>query len=296
MGLLTPAYPAARSDLERATARVRLFREQPTPELARDARMGLASAISPNERLQLLYHPWTSYVIVPLFALANAGLVVSAPFLARAFTSPVTLGILAGYVVGKPVGTAGASWLVTTVSRGRVRPPAGWASVIGAGTIAGIGVTVSLLVASLAYHGEQLAEAKAGVLAAAIVAAALTWAVFRVTSLLPPPVRLRALLGQSTAIVDLRGPRRGGRGHRRPERRLRHAYLLHQRAAAPGRLRHRVPGAGRAAGAGGGGGHRVGPAGPPGSQQCDRAGTVCPRARGIAGRRSLVDHCEEPLV
>jgi Na+/H+ antiporter NhaA len=206
IGLLTPAYPATRSDLERATARVRRFREQPTAELARAASISLSESISPNGRLQEIFHPWASYVIVPLFALANAGLVISAGFLAKAFTSPITLGILVGYVVGKPVGTTGAAWLVTMISRGRVRPPAGWASVAGAGTIAGIGVTVSLLVASLAFHGEQLAEAKAGVLAAALVAAALTWAVFQVTSLLPKPLRLRALLGTQAAIIDLAAP------------------------------------------------------------------------------------------
>ena len=206
IGLLTPAYPAARSDLEQATDRVRRFREQPTPEMARAASISLSESISPNGRLQDTFHPWASYLIVPLFALANAGLVISAAFLEHAFTSPVTLGILAGYVVGKPVGTAGAAWLVTTVSRGRLRPPAGWASVAGAGTIAGVGITVSLLIASLAFHGEQLDEAKAGVLAAAIVAAALTWAVFQVTSMLPKPIRIRALLGTATAIIDLAAP------------------------------------------------------------------------------------------
>ncbi len=74
MGLLTYAYPAARGDLERATQLFRRFREQPTPELARSAQVGLGSALSPNERLQELYHPWTSYLIVPLFALAMPGL------------------------------------------------------------------------------------------------------------------------------------------------------------------------------------------------------------------------------
>ena len=123
MGLLTYAYPAARSDLERASDLFRLFREQPTPELAREARDGVRLAISPNERLQQLYHPWTSYLIVPLFALANAGVVINAGLLSRAFTSPVTLGILIGYVVGKPLGTTGTAWLVTTLSRGRIRPP-----------------------------------------------------------------------------------------------------------------------------------------------------------------------------
>ena len=162
MGLLTEAHPAARSDLERATELFRLFREQPTPELAREARGGVRLAISPNERLQQLYHPWTSYLIVPLFALANAGVAVSAGLLSRAYTSPVTLGILIGYVVGKPVGTAGAAWLVTKLSRGRIQPPIGWAGIVGAGTIAGIGFTVALLIASLAFHGDPAGRGQAG--------------------------------------------------------------------------------------------------------------------------------------
>jgi Na+/H+ antiporter NhaA len=206
MGLFTQAYPAARSDLELATERFRLFREQPTPELARVASITLSASISPNERLQQVFHPWTSYVIVPLFALANAGVQISGPFLARAFTSPVTLGILAGYVVGKPVGIAGTSFLVTKISKGRLRPPAGWASVIGAGTIAGIGFTVSLLIAALAFTGPELAEAKIGVLTAGLCAAILTAAVFQLTGLLPKRARARALLGTSEVIVDLAAP------------------------------------------------------------------------------------------
>jgi Na+/H+ antiporter NhaA len=206
IGLATPAYPAARSDLEQAITRVRRFREQPTPEAARAASIGLTASISPNERLQNTFHPWASYVIVPLFALANAGLVISGAFLAHAFTSPVTLGIFAGYVAGKPIGTAGGAWLVTKLSRGRLRLPAGWAAVTGAGTIAGVGITISLLIASLAFHGEQLDQAKVGVEAAAIAAALLTWVVFQVTSMLPKPLRLRALLGTATVIIDLAAP------------------------------------------------------------------------------------------
>ena len=213
MGLFTQAYPAARSDLELATERFRLFREQPTPELARVASITLSASISPNERLQQVFHPWTSYVIVPLFALANAGVQISGPFLARAFTSPVTLGILAGYVVGKPVGIAGTSFLVTKISKGRLRPPAGWASVIGAGTIAGIGFTVSLLIASLAFTGPELAEAKVGVLTAALCAALLTAVVFQLTGLLPKRARARALLGTSEVIVDLAAPVDPDRDH-----------------------------------------------------------------------------------
>ena len=203
MGLLTYAYPAARSDLERASERFRQFREQPTPELARSAGEGVRAAISPNERLQQLYHPWTSYVIVPLFALANAGIAIDGGFLARAFSSPITLGILFGYVVGKPVGILGASWLATRLSGDRLRPPVGWAAVAGGGTIAGIGFTVSLLVATLAFDGTQLEEAKLGILSAALCAATLTWLLFRTTALLPRRLRIRALLGAAEPLVDL---------------------------------------------------------------------------------------------
>ena len=206
MGLLAVAYPATRRDLERAFEAFRLFREQPTPELARTAQQGVRLALSPNDRLQQLFHPWSSYLVVPLFALANAGITVDGSLLARAYTSPVTLGILLGYVGGKPAGTVAAAWLLARISRGRVRPPAGWAAVTGAGAIAGIGFTVSLLIASLAFHGSLLAEAKVGVLSAALCASLLGWAVFRVTAMLPESLRARALLGTAEAIIDLAVP------------------------------------------------------------------------------------------
>ncbi len=206
MGLVALAYPAMRVDLEQASESFRLFREQPTPELASQARESVRTAISPNDRLQQLFHPWTSYLIVPLFALANAGIPISASFLARAYASPVTLGILFGYVIGKPVGTVAAAWLITRVSRGRIQPPVGWAAVTGAGTIAGIGFIVSLLIASLAFRGTQLAEAKVGVLTAAVVSSALTWVIFKLTARLPKRLRLRALLGTAETITDLAVP------------------------------------------------------------------------------------------
>jgi Na+/H+ antiporter NhaA len=206
VGLVSYAHPAARTDLERASETFRLFREQPTPELAAEAREGVQAALSPNDRLQQLFHPWASYVIVPLFALANAGIVINGSFLARAFTSPITLGILIGYVAGKPIGTTTAAWLVTRISGGQISPPVGWGAVGAAGTIAGIGFTVSLLIASLAFTGQQLAEAKVGILCAALCASALTWLLTRAIMLLPKRPRIRALVGTSETIIDLAVP------------------------------------------------------------------------------------------
>jgi Na+/H+ antiporter NhaA len=214
-GLITWAYPAGRGELERATDLFRSFREQPTPELARSARVGLRAAVSPNARLLTLYHPWTSYVVVPLFALANVGIAIDGDFLSRAYSSPITLGILVAYVLGKPLGITGASWLAGRASGGRLRAPVGWAATAGGGAIAGIGFTVSLLIAALAFHGVELREAKLGVLSAAICASALTWLVYRATILLPRQMRIRALLGGSETLVDLAAPVDPERDHMR---------------------------------------------------------------------------------
>jgi Na+/H+ antiporter NhaA len=215
VGLVIGAYPAGRDELERATNLFRSFREQPTPELARSARIGLRAAVSPNSRLLQLYHPWTSYAIVPLFALANVGIAIDGDFLSRAYSSPLVLGIVLAYVLGKPVGVTGAAWLVTKISGGRLRPPVGWAATAGGGAIAGIGFTVSLLIAALAFHGVELREAKLGVLSAAFCASALTWLVFRATALLPRRARIRALLGTSETLVDLAVPVDPDRDHLR---------------------------------------------------------------------------------
>jgi Na+/H+ antiporter NhaA len=205
-GLLTYAYPAARTDLELASEAFRSFREQPTPQLARSASVGMWTAISPNDRLQQIFLFWSSYVIVPVFALANAGVTIDSSAVGSAFTSPITLGIVVAYVAGKPIGVVGASWLVTTISRGRLRPPVGWAAVLGAGTIAGIGFTVALLIATLAFEGAQLQEAKIGILCAALLSSLVTWLVFRATALLPKTWRARAVIGKASGIVDLAEP------------------------------------------------------------------------------------------
>jgi Na+/H+ antiporter NhaA len=203
IGLVTSAYPPARGDLEQVTQLTRSFREQPTPALAREAQLGVASAISPNERLQYRLHPWTSFAIVPLFALANAGIHVDGDLLGDAIRSPVTLGIVVGYVVGKPLGILAGAWLSTrSVARG-LRLALSWPVIAGGGVVAGIGFTVSLLISSIAFDGRQLEEAKLGVLAAAVIAALGSWATFRGIALLPAPVRARQLSRTADDVVDL---------------------------------------------------------------------------------------------
>jgi Na+/H+ antiporter NhaA len=203
VGLVTSAYPPARSDLEQVTALTRLFREQPTPQLARSAQLSVLSAISANERLQYRLHPWTSYVIVPLFALANAGIHIDGGLLADAVTSPITLGIVFGYVIGKPLGILGGIWLGSRLWPGRLTPALSWPVIAGGGVVAGIGFTVSLLISSLAFSGRQLQEAKLGVLAAAILASLAGWAAFRLIAHLPAPVRARQIGRTADDIVDL---------------------------------------------------------------------------------------------
>ncbi|RSN59814.1 sodium:proton antiporter [Streptomyces sp. WAC 04229] len=203
VGALVIAYPAPRGDLERASRLFRLFREQPTPELQRSAARGLASAISPNERLEQRFLPWVSFGIVPLFALANAGIELSAARLADAFTSPVTLGILCGCVVGKIVGVVGSMAGAQLLSGRRLRPNVGWGSVTAAGSIAGSAFTVSLLIAAIAFEGEELNQARIGIIATLIGSFAVSWAVSGVIGLLPAARRTRALLGTSEPLTDL---------------------------------------------------------------------------------------------
>jgi Na+/H+ antiporter NhaA len=203
VGLATSAYPPSREDLERATAVTRSFREQPTPELARSARESVQSAISANERLQYTLHPWTSYVVVPLFALANAGVHMTGSLLSDAATSPITLGILIGYVVGKPIGIVTASWIASRPALKGPRPPVSGPLLAATGAVAGVGFTISLLIGTLAFEGQALDEAKLGALGTVVVAPAVAWLVLQVVRRLPAAMRARQIAGTADDILDL---------------------------------------------------------------------------------------------
>ncbi|MBV2353814.1 Na+/H+ antiporter NhaA [Streptomyces sp. J2-1] len=206
VGALMIAYPAPREDLERASRLFRLFREQPTPELQRTAIQGLAQTISPNERLEQKFLPWVSYVFVPVFALANAGIELSGATLADAFTSPLTLGILAGCLLGKVIGIVVSMAAARGLSGGRLRPNVGWGAVTAGGAIAGAAFTVSLLIASIAFRGADLDRARIGILATIPGAFLLSWTSTVLLRLLPPARRARALLGGAEPLTDLAVP------------------------------------------------------------------------------------------
>ncbi len=134
----------------------------------------LRESIPVTERLQDLLHPWTSYVIVPVFALANAGVSMSGASLVDAVSSPVALGVVAGLVLGKLIGVAGAIFLVVRLGIGRLPGTVTARHIVGMAGIAGIGFTVSIFVAGLAFDGPgPTDQAKIGVLMASLVAAVL---------------------------------------------------------------------------------------------------------------------------
>jgi len=203
VGLATGAYPPAREDLDRATAVARSFREQPTPELARSVQRSVTSAISANERVQYELHPWVSYGVLPLFALANAGLHVTGSLLSAAFGSPVFLGIALGYLLGKPTGIVAGSWLATRPSLHGPRPLISGPVLTAAGTCAGVGFTVSLLISSLAFSGRLLSEAKLAALTTVLIAPMLTAIAITVVKRLPAAVRARQIGRTAEDLADL---------------------------------------------------------------------------------------------
>jgi protein-disulfide isomerase len=152
-------------------------------EVGRSARLGIERAMSVNERLQAVLHPWTSYVVVPLFAFANAGVDLREGVLGRALGSPLTWSVVVALVVGKLVGVGFTALASARLGLGAMPQGVGGGHVLGGAALSGIGFTVSLLVAGLAFDDPVMRdEATVGVLLAAIVSTAVGWAVFRVAA------------------------------------------------------------------------------------------------------------------
>ncbi len=175
IGLLTPARPLLEERVAREYAREAIAdRELDADELAR-LRFLLSESVPMVERLQARLHPFSAYVVLPVFALANAGVVLDGGVLREAVGSTIALGITLGLVVGKPVGIVLASLLAVRLGLGRLPDGTGWRMLTGLGAVGGIGFTVSLFIAGLSFPGDELltSEAKIGILAGSILSAAV---------------------------------------------------------------------------------------------------------------------------
>jgi NhaA family Na+:H+ antiporter len=134
---------------------------------------------APMQRLEHALHPWVAFAILPVFALANAGVDLGGD-LASLLTESVTLGVLLGLVVGKPLGVTVAAWLAVRTGLAAKPAEVSWRQLHGAGWLAGIGFTMSLFIAALAFgDGPQLDMAKIGIFAGSLLAGSVGWLLLR---------------------------------------------------------------------------------------------------------------------
>ena len=184
LGLICPAHPlrsyAADPSIDAAdNAHVSsAIAGEASPRVTRRANFEIREQLSVAERLEDLLHPFSSYIIIPLFALVNAGIVISNDTLENAVTSDVTLGVVFGLVVGKFIGVSLFTWLGVKLGISSLPRGASFLHVVGLSLIAGIGFTVSLFITGLAFDDPTVIdEAKLGILCASAIAAMLGMAV-----------------------------------------------------------------------------------------------------------------------
>ncbi len=182
-GVLIGLLVSTRAPSPPAEARpyARALDEDATAERARLASLAASATVSPNERAQHALHPWTSYFVVPIFALANAGVRLDGETIRAAASSPVTIGVIVALVVGKSIGITGTTLLALRLRLGVLPGRIMRGQLVGGATLAGIGFTVALFIADLAFPGAALrAEAVVGILVGSTLAAVLGWAVFHI--------------------------------------------------------------------------------------------------------------------
>lgn len=188
LGLLTPAramytdreyYRRAKTILDRFDSEeARGWSEERTDDQALEMADVATESVAPLDRLERALHPWSSFVIVPVFALANAG--VRLEGVGEAVTHPVALGVAAGLLVGKTLGITGFAWLAVRLGLGKLPTYSNWGDIIGVAALAGIGFTVSLFVAGLAFGDPELADlARIGIFSGSTAAGVLGYLILR---------------------------------------------------------------------------------------------------------------------
>jgi Na+:H+ antiporter, NhaA family len=178
MGLLAPASP--RLDREIVLSLQHELVDVFTPAAARETTRVARSSVSELEWIEHLLHPFSSLLIVPIFALANAGVALSGGDIGNAATSAVTLGVVFGLVAGKAVGISLAARLACRLGIAELGEDVTWRELTGVAALGGIGFTVSLFITELAFSDEGLkADAKVGILAASLLATLLGAVILR---------------------------------------------------------------------------------------------------------------------
>jgi NhaA family Na+:H+ antiporter len=178
-GLLAPARPRAPTEVAREWAED--LSDEPTAAELRQMTVMATETVSVAERLEHLLHPVTSFVIVPIFALANAGVRITGHVFEAPGAAAVGGGVAAGLLVGKTVGIAGASAVAVRLGIGRLPDGLAWRQIVGVGAVAGIGFTVSLFISGFAYDDPRLQDAaRLAILATSAVAAVVGSAILAV--------------------------------------------------------------------------------------------------------------------
>lgn len=149
--------------------------DTPDRKALKTAEAAAREALSPVERLEMLLHPWVGFVVMPLFALANAGISLSG----TSFTSSLTVAVFLGFVLGKPIGIFLFSWGAVKLRIAKLPEDLRWSMILGGGILAGIGFTMALFIANLAYSPEQLNAAKLGILLASVFSALVGFTLLR---------------------------------------------------------------------------------------------------------------------
>jgi Na+/H+ antiporter NhaA len=181
VGLLLPARPTGEEQLKRFRVFGGALLEQRTADSARLATLAAAAAVPATERLQQRLHPWSAYLVVPVFGLANAGVHLDGSALHDAFTSRITLGIIVALVVGNAIGITAASTLALRTGLGELPGRVRYSHLFGGAVLAGMGFTIALFITDLAFDDEVLrTQAKVGILTGSVIAAGLGAWVLRV--------------------------------------------------------------------------------------------------------------------
>jgi Na+/H+ antiporter NhaA len=197
VALVIPVFPPKRDEVERAAELSQAFRESPNPRYAAAVARSLRESLSINARIETAWRPYIAYGVLPVFALANAGVHVGGAIFLAALASPVAWGIVAGLVIGKFIGITGVTALLRGLGRGQLAPGLGMTRIAGGAALSGIGFTISLFLVPIAIKGPHNQDlGRIAVLTASVLAFLLGWLVLAVGDRIRPPIAVGAVLAR----------------------------------------------------------------------------------------------------